>query len=109
MNIRQFCRPLHITFQQQLPQNYVKAPKVHQKNPAQHMADLFMLEIQTELAPAFLNVHNGTLKSVECIRVDGASDKGPSHKEVQYWWTECQIIKERITTLVTTQSSGCLY
>ena len=80
----------------------VKTPKVHQKNPAQPMADLCMLETQTELAPAFLNLHNGALKSVECIRVDGASDEGSSHEEVQYWWTECHILKERVATLVTT-------
>ena len=61
----------------------VKAPKVHQKNPAQHMADLYMLESQTELAPAYLNPHTETPKLVECIRVDGASDEGPSHDEVQ--------------------------
>ena len=28
----------------------VKAPKLHQKNPAQHMADLYMLEAQSQLA-----------------------------------------------------------
>ena len=87
----------------------VKAPKVHQKNPAQHMADLCMLESRTELAPAFLNPQTGTPKSVECIRVDGASDEGPSHEEVQYWWTERHILKERVATLVTTRSSGCSY
>ena len=27
-------------------------------------------------------------ESIECIRVDGASDEGLSHEEVQYWWTE---------------------
>ena len=84
----------------------VKAPKVHEKNPAQHMADLCMLETQMELTPAFANVQTG---SVECIRVDGASDEGPSHEEVQYWWTERHILKERIATLVTTRSSGCSY
>ena len=87
----------------------VKAPKVHQKNPAQHMADLCMLESQTELAPAFLNPHTETPKLIECIRVDGASDEGPSHDEVQYRWTERHILKERMATLVTTRSSGCSY
>ena len=73
------------------------------------MADLRLLETQTELAPAFLNVHNGAPKSVECIRVDGASDEGPSHEEVQNWWTERHILKERIATLVMSRSSACSY
>ena len=87
----------------------VKAPKVHEKNPAQHMADLCKLENQSELIPAFVNMQTGMPKSVECIRVDGASDEGPSHEEVQYWWTERHILKERVATLVTTRSSGCSY
>ena len=65
------------------------------------MADLCMLETKTELALAFLNLHTGSPKTVECIRVDGALDGGPSHEEVQYWWTERHILKERIATLVT--------
>ena len=87
----------------------VKAPKVHEKNPAQHMADLCQLENQSELIPAFVNMQTGIPKSVEYIRVDGASDEGPSHEEVQYWWTECHILKERVATLVTTRSSGYSY
>ena len=31
----------------------VKAAQVHQKNPAQHMANLCMLESHSELMPAF--------------------------------------------------------
>ena len=60
----------------------VKAPKIYQKNPAQHMADLYMLEVQSQLAPAFFNADSETPKSVECIRV--ASGEGPLHEEVQY-------------------------
>ena len=51
---------------------------MHQK----HMADLCMLETVKELDSAFINQQTGMPKSVECIRVDGASDKGPSHEEV---------------------------
>ena len=83
----------------------VKASKVHKKNPAQHMADLCKVENQSELIPAFVNMRTGMPKSVECIRVDRASDEGPSH-EVQYWWTERHILKERV---VTTRNSGCSY
>ena len=48
-------------------------------------------------------------KLVECIRVDGASDEGLSHAEVQYWWTLRHVQKERLTTMVTTRSSGSSY
>ena len=37
---------------------------------------------------AFVRVLNPVTKEIECIRVDGASDEGPSHEEVQFWWTE---------------------
>jgi len=82
----------------------VKAAKLHQKNPTQHMVDLCMLESKPELSSAFINPFSGTHKQIECIRVDGATDEGPSHEEVQ-----CSIIiidKEKIVTLVTTRSSG---
>ena len=88
----------------------VKAAEVHQKNPAQHMADLCMLESQCEqLTHAFQNSQTGLPKSVDCIRVDGASDEGPSHEEVQYWWTERHILKQKVATIVTIRSSGCSY
>ena len=43
------------------------------------------------------------------MRVDGAVDEGPSHDEVQFWWTQRHIAKERLATLVTTRSSGSSY
>jgi len=87
----------------------VKAAKVHQKNPAQHIADLCMLESKEELLPVFVNLHTGLPKLVECVRVDGATDEGPSHDEVQFWWTQRHIMKERLATLVTSRSSGSSY
>ena len=50
------------------------------KNPAQHAADLQMLCTQEEVKPAFSTA--GGPKMIECIRVDGESDEGPSHLEV---------------------------
>lgn len=41
---------------------------------------------------------NGQPKQVDCIRVDGSSDVGPSHEEVQYWWTERHF--QRVATLL---------
>lgn len=73
------------------------------------MADLCMLEAQSELAPAFFNADSEAHKSVECIHVDGATDKGPLHEEVQYWQTKHHILKQQVATLVTTRSSGCSY
>ena len=70
------------------------------------MADLCILETQTELGPVFLNAQTGTSKVIECIRV---ADEGPSHEEVQFWWTEHHILKERMVTLVTARCSGCSY
>ena len=74
------------------------------------MADLCMLESQCEqLTHAFQNSQTGLPKSVDCIRVDGPNDEGPSHEEVQYWWTERHILKQKVATIVTTRSIGCSY
>lgn len=60
----------------------VKASPIHQKNPAQHIADLCMLESKKELEPVFYDLSTGCPKSVECIHIDGATNEGPSHSEV---------------------------
>ena len=39
-------------------------------------------------------------KQVDCIRVDGSSDEGSSHEEVQYWWTK-RHYKGKVATLAT--------
>ena len=78
----------------------VKGSYVHEKNPSQHMADLTMLEKKHELAHLF------TPNNVEYVRVDGASDEGPSHVEVQYLWTERHYRKGTKVTMVTTRCSG---
>ena len=49
---------------------------------------------------------NGERKPILCVRVDGASDEGPSHEEVQFFWTRDHLLNERLATLVTTRSSG---
>lgn len=85
----------------------VKALKVHQKNSptcCEHWTS--KVEI---LQQVFTNVETGDLKSIECVRIDGAADDGPSHEEVQFWWTARQIVKCRQITLVTTRSSGSSY
>ncbi len=61
----------------------VKAPtSILAKNPCQHFCDLQMLEQQQEIHSAFFNPETNVQKSLDVIRVDGASDEGPSHKEL---------------------------
>lgn len=75
------------------------------KNPSQHAADMQMLEKVTELSPVF-HKSDGSPKDIECIRVDGGADEGPSHAEVQFLWTGRHFLKATKVTLVTTRSSG---
>ncbi len=77
----------------------VKAQGLHEKNPAQHFADLVMLQEHPEFQSAFYDA-NGQPKQVDCIRVDGSSDEGPSHEEVQYWWTERHYKEKKVATLL---------
>ena len=83
----------------------VKAQPLFPKSPAQHAADFEMLHGKEELKNVFLQP-NGDRKPILCVRVDGASDEGPSHEEVQFFWTRDHILNERLATLVTTRSSG---
>ena len=86
----------------------VKAQPLHHKNSAQHASDLKMLSQKPELAIAFNSSTQNGPKIIDCIRVDGASDEGPSHLEVQYWWTEWHVYNKKVATLVT-RSSGSSY
>ena len=84
----------------------VKASGVFPKKKAQHSSDIEMLESIKELKPAFFNPTNGARKCIECVHVDGASDEGPSHTEVQFFWTLRHYTKRYYATLVTARSSG---
>ena len=64
----------------------VKGAGVFPKNSAQHAADLSSLEVENSICAAFINPSNGKPKQIECVRVDRANE-GPSHLEVQFWWT----------------------
>ena len=44
-----------------------------------------------------------------CVRVDGASDEGPLHDEVQFFWAMDHFENSRLMTLVTARSSGSSY
>ena len=70
----------------------VKAQPLFPKSPAQHAADFDMLQGEEELKNVFLQP-NGDRKPILCVRVDGASDEGPSHEEIQFFWTRDHILK----------------
>ena len=87
----------------------VKALPIHCKNPPQHYSDLVMLSNTPSMQSVFLNPTTGLNKQVDCIRVDGATDEGPSHEAVQFWWTSWYFTQKKVATLVTTRSSGSSY
>lgn len=62
-----------------------------------------MLEQKEELSAAFLNPETDENKAIDAIRVDGASDEGPSHEEVQSLWHPS---RGKVATIVTTHNSG---
>ena len=41
-----------------------------------------------------------------CVRVDGCHDEGPTHKEVQFWWTCYHLDKASRVLILTTRDSG---
>lgn len=79
------------------------------KNAAQHAADISMLDSVSTLQAAFVNPSTGSLKQIECIRVDRATDEGPSHQEIQFWWTFHHLKRPTVATLVTARNSGTSY
>lgn len=83
----------------------VKGAGVFPKNPVQHVADLEMLETMEKMKPSFFNSVTNKPKTIECIKVDGASDEGPAHVEVQFWWTMRHFQKPTLITLVTARNS----
>lgn len=86
----------------------VKAAKVYPKNPTQHYADLEMLCDIPELQSAFTTTA-GLPKRIECVRVDGATDEGPAHEEVKFWWAVRHLEHEKLVTMVSSRSSGSSY
>ena len=82
----------------------VKAPPLHSKNPAQHYSDTQMSQME-DLLPVFHNQETSSpTKEIDCIRVDRASDEGPAHEILQYYWT----IMEQLQ-LITSRCSGSSY
>lgn len=84
----------------------VKAVPLHSKNPAQHFNDLNEIETYLDVQPAFFNCLSGERKTKVCVRVDGGHDEGPTHKEVQFWWTCYHLDKASRVLILTTRDSG---
>ena len=80
----------------------VKAVPLHSKNPAQHFNDLNEIETYLDVQPAFFNCLSGERKTKVCVRVDGGHDEGPTHKEVQFWWTCYHLDKASRVLILTT-------
>ena len=83
----------------------VKASVEHEKSPSQHAADIRMLGTIPQLSPVFRRP-GGEVKEIECIHIDGGTDEGSSHVEVEFLWTECHYQQPTKVTLLTTRSSG---
>ena len=83
-----------------------KGTILHEKNAAQHFV---VIQEQETIKPAFINPGTNQMKDFECIRVDGAGDEGPSHLEVQYWWTRRHLECKTTATLVTSRNSGASF
>lgn len=77
--ICQSSRPPHTTDLYNVCVGVVKAPPVHNKNPAQHYSDIQMSQME-ELLPVFHNQETNSPKEIDCIHVDTA------HEIVQYYW-----------------------
>ena len=60
----------------------VKGAGVFPKNAAQHAPDFSLLQDTNGVQAAFVNPITGKPKQIECIRVDGATDEGPSHLKI---------------------------
>lgn len=84
----------------------VKAVPLHSKNPAQHFNDLNEIETYLDVQPAFFNCLSGERKTKVCVRVDGGHDEGPTHKQVQFWWTCYHLDKASRVLILTTRDSG---
>ena len=81
----------------------VKDQFAFQKNPAQHAADMRMLENTPEFSEHLKD------KEFDCICVDGACNENPAGVEAQFLWTEKHVTNSKTCTIVTTRHSGGSY
>ena len=84
----------------------VKASPLHKKNPAQHAADLEMIQKEEKFEIKFNKRMTELPKEIECIRVDSGGDEAPCIEEVQFWWTRRHLLRPTRVQLVTSRHSG---
>ena len=84
---------------------------VYRQYPAAYWTGILlnMLEFEDSVKPEFINPLTGQQKLIECIRVDGYTDEGVLHLEVQFWWTLRHFQKPTFVTLVTARNSGASF
>ena len=68
-----------------------------------------MLAQTPELKDAFTNPLSGEKKLIDSVRVDGATNEGPSHEEVQFRWASHHLEEGKLASLLTSHSSGSSY
>ena len=83
----------------------VKGAAIHNKNPAQHAADLEIIQKLYKFQLKFTNRFTGQPKEIECIRVDSRSDEAPCFEEVQFWWAKKHLERPTCVQLVTNRHS----
>ena len=66
-----------------------------------------MLTQTPEFRSVFFDT-SGCVKKVERIKVDGATDEGPAHEEVRFWWTARHLRRGNLVTLVSSRCSGSI-
>ena len=74
-----------------------------QKNPAQHAADLKILENNDTFC------HHMRNKEFDCIRVDRAGDENPAGVEARFLWTERHVVSGKTCVIVSIHHSGGSY
>ena len=84
----------------------VKGALSHNKNVAQHAADLEMTQQCDEFLCIFYNRDTETLKEIGCIRADNGHDEAPCFEEIQFWWAKRHLEKPTRVQLVTSRHSG---
>ena len=57
-----------------------------------------MLQREPSLKHVFYNCETGHPKLIDCIRVDGASDEGPAHEVIQYFWTDWHFSQGKVVS-----------
>jgi hypothetical protein len=94
----------------ELAAGMVKAPRIHPKCPATHMADLEKIRKHPHFKPVF---HKGPNWQYEkpgvCVRLDRGSDENLTFMEVKFLWTEYTVRHSKTFLLLTSRAAGDSY